>query len=67
MKNETSYKLDSNARLWVRSRDSRWQLASPEEADRIFLCYPEIAAQAFWIGERPRERQAARPSAALAA
>jgi len=65
MKNETSYKLDGDARLWVRPLDGRWRPATPAEADRIFLCYPEIAAQAFWIGERPRK--AARPSAAALA
>lgn len=59
MKNETSYKLDGEARLWLRPADGPWRPATSEEADRIFLCYPEFAAQAFWLGQpRPRARDA---------
>jgi hypothetical protein len=51
MKKEMSYKLDDCARLWVRSGNSEWRLATPDESDRIYLSYPEIAVQAFWVGD----------------
>lgn len=56
MKNQTSYKLDDNARLWVRPAGGIWRLSTAEEADRFYLCYPEMAAQAFWVGRRPRPK-----------
>ena len=51
-KNQMSYKLDAEARLWVCPAGGGWRLSTSEEADRFFLCYPEMAAQAFWIGHR---------------
>lgn len=48
MKKETSYKLDDHARLWLRDEGLQWRSATPDESDSFYLCYPEIAAQAFW-------------------
>ena len=62
MKN-VSYRLDHKARLWVRSEGQGWHFASPDESEQIFLSYPEIALQAFWVG-LPRRQGAVLPLAA---
>ncbi len=58
MKKDISFKLDDRARLWMRPRGGDWKLASREEAERVFLAYPEIAVQALWLGDRPAKTKA---------
>ncbi|MCG8512326.1 MAG: hypothetical protein MI741_24160 [Rhodospirillales bacterium] len=52
MKKDMSYKLDECARLWMRSDESGWRLATAEESDRLYFSHPEFAAQAFWVADR---------------
>ena len=58
MKSDISFKLDRNARLWVRPKGCDWKLASREETEQVFLTYPELAVQALWVGQRPAKRKA---------
>jgi len=54
MRNGTSYKIDTNARVWVRSPGMAWRKATADELTRIFLSHPEIAVQVFWVGNHPQ-------------